>query len=85
MIYIHYNVYIDVYSEVYMRTNIVLDDKLIKEAFKYADVASKRELIHLALLEFVRQHKRKDIRKLVGKVKIAHNYDYKKLREDKDN
>lgn len=63
-----------------MRTNIVLDDKLVDEAFQYATVATKRELIHIALAEFVQHHRRKDVRDLVGKVKIRDDYDYKIIR-----
>lgn len=63
-----------------MRTNIVLNEKLVKEAFKYAGVSSKRELIELVLKEYVENHRRKDIRDLKGKVKIASSYDYKKAR-----
>lgn len=47
-----------------MRTNIVLDDSLVKEAFHYAKVSTKRELIDLALREFIANHKRRDIRLL---------------------
>lgn len=65
-----------------MRTNIVIDDQLIEKAFHYApQVMSKRDLIDLALREFVERHGRHDVRKLKGKVKIRPNYDYKKLRE----
>lgn len=60
-----------------MRTNIVLDDQLVKEAFRYAKVHSKRELIDMALREYVQNRKCEDIRKLRGKVKIAKEYDYK--------
>lgn len=67
-----------------MRTNIVLDDKLVKEAFRYASVATKRELINLALKEFVQNHRKKDVYELKGKVKIRNDYDYKALREEKD-
>lgn len=63
-----------------MRTNIVLDEKLVKEAFRYADVSTKRELIDLALREFVANHRRKDIRDLRGKVRIDSKYDYKAMR-----
>lgn len=34
-----------------MRTNIVLKDELIEEAFLYAPVKSKRELIEVVLSE----------------------------------
>lgn len=68
-----------------MRTNIVLDDKLVKEAFHYApEVESKRELIHLALREFVERHSRRDVRELKGKIKIREEYDHKILREGRE-
>ncbi len=63
-----------------MRTNIVLNDDLVKEAFRYTAASTKRELIELALTEFVEHHRRRDIRELKGKVAINTNYDYKKLR-----
>jgi len=63
-----------------MRTNIVLDDDLVKQAFQYATVTTKKELIHIALLEFVRNRSRKDLRDLRGKIKFAKDYDYKTLR-----
>jgi Arc/MetJ family transcription regulator len=66
-----------------MRTNIVLDDKLIKEAFHYTSVTTKRELVNLALHEFIQNHKRLDIRDLRGKIKLHDDYDYKALRTEK--
>ena len=66
-----------------MRTNIVLDDKLIKEAFRYTSVSTKKERIDLALREFVENHRRKDIRELRGKIKIDDKYNYKELRSPK--
>ncbi|MGH8547114.1 MAG: type II toxin-antitoxin system VapB family antitoxin [Methylococcales bacterium] len=67
-----------------MRTNIDLDDDLVKHAFRYAKVKSKRELVHRALQEFVENHRRKDVRELIGKVSIDPDYDYKSLREAGD-
>lgn len=66
----------------YIRTNIVLDDKLIREAFRYAHVTTKRDLIDLALREFVATHKGKDLRHLRGRISIRDDYDYKALRKD---
>ena len=63
-----------------MRTNIVLDDNLVKEAFRHAPVKTKRELVDLALREFVATRKRRDLRELVGKIKHDPSYDYKKAR-----
>ena len=51
-----------------MRTNIVLDDKLVKEAFSLAEAKTKKELVDQALREFVQRRKRMSILKLAGKV-----------------
>ena len=63
-----------------MRTNVVLDDQLVQEAFKYAKGKTKRELVHQALQEFVEHHRRLDVREIKGKVRIRRGYDHKKLR-----
>jgi Arc/MetJ family transcription regulator len=63
-----------------MRTNIVLDDKLVKEAFRFSDAKTKRELVDLALREFVAARKRRDLRDLFGRVGLDPSYDYKKAR-----
>ena len=64
-----------------MRTNIVLDEELVEEAFRHSDARTKRELVDLALREFVENHRRKDMRELRGKITFHSGYDYKKLRE----
>jgi Arc/MetJ family transcription regulator len=64
-----------------MRTNIVLDDDLVNEAFKYAEnIQTKKDLINTALKEFIQNHKIKDLRDLKGKIKFDDNYDYKQMR-----
>ncbi len=62
------------------RTNIVLDQELVEEARRYARVSSTRELVDVALREFVENRRRRDLRELKGKVEIRPNYDHKKLR-----
>ncbi|QOC23750.1 type II toxin-antitoxin system VapB family antitoxin [Wenzhouxiangella sp. AB-CW3] len=64
-----------------MRTNIELDDELLQAAFRYAGVKTKRELVDLALREFVEQHRRKDLRELRGQGGISADYDHRALRE----
>lgn len=64
-----------------MRTNIVLDDELVEEAFRHSDAKTKRELVDRALREFVENRKRRDVRELRGKISFHSGYDYKKLRE----
>jgi len=51
-----------------MRTNIDLEDELVAEAFRYADVTTKKDLVHLALREFVERHRQRDLRERVGTV-----------------
>ena len=64
-----------------MRTNIVLDDNLVKEAFKYADtIHTKKDLIEEALKEFVKNRKMRNLKELKGKILFADGYDYKKMR-----
>ena len=74
-------VYYYVYCEVYMRTNIVLNDALVAEAFKYsANIHTKKELVETALQEYIQNRKVKDIRDLKGKIDFYENYDYKEMR-----
>ncbi len=68
--------------EVYgMRTNIVLDEELVREALRYSKARTKKDLVHEALREYVENRRRKDLRELRGKVEFAEGYDYKALRE----
>jgi Arc/MetJ family transcription regulator len=64
-----------------MRTNIILDDNLVQEAFKYSNANTKKELIHLVLKEFVEKKRRLNLLDLEGKIEFAEDYDHKKLRE----
>jgi len=64
-----------------MRTNIVLDDNLVKEAIKLSGIKTKKDLIHLALKEFVENKRRLNLLDLEGKIEFAEGYDYKKMRE----
>ena len=64
-----------------MRTNIVIDDDLLNEAFTVSEAKTKKDLIHEALMEFIRLRKRKDLTELAGSIKFHKNYDHKKLRK----
>ena len=65
-----------------MRTNIVLNDELVDEAFNYSKtITTKRELIEVALKGFVNNRKRKNIRDLKGKIEFCDDYDYKSMRK----
>lgn len=64
-----------------MRTNIVLDDELVEEAFALTGANTKKELVHLALEELVRSRKKKDLTELAGRIRLRDDYDHKALRE----
>jgi len=64
-----------------MRTNIVIDDELLNEAFSVSNARTKKDLIHEALREFVRLRKRRDMTELAGAISFHKNYDHKKLRK----
>lgn len=63
-----------------MRTNIILDDVLVEEAFSLSGIKTKRELVYQALKEFVEHRKRLDLRDLKGAGGLQEDYDYKALR-----
>lgn len=64
-----------------MRTNIVLDDNLVEEAFKYSpSIRTKKDLVEIALREYIQNRKIKDLRELKGKIQFSDDYDYKKMR-----
>lgn len=65
-----------------MRPNIVIDDGLVAEAFRYPEATTRRELVEHALREFVENHRRRDVRELRGKVQLRPDYDYKRLCHD---
>lgn len=55
------------------RTNIDLEDKLVKEGMRVFKCKTKKELVHLALQELLKKEKRKEILKLRGRVKWEGN------------
>jgi Arc/MetJ family transcription regulator len=66
--------------EVYMRTNIVLDDRLMEEAMKLTKARSKREAVDVALRELVNRRRRRNVLDLVGQDLIAPDYDVRAVR-----
>lgn len=51
------------------RTNIELDDALVRKGMRAFRCKSKRELVHLALTELLKAEKRREILKLQGQIK----------------
>ena len=51
-----------------MRTNIEIDDALMREARRLTGIKTKREMVDLALREVVARHRRLGILELRGRV-----------------
>jgi Arc/MetJ family transcription regulator len=51
-----------------MRTNIIIDDKLMEEALSTTGAKTKREVVELGLRMLVRLKKQSSIRELRGKL-----------------
>ena len=58
-----------------MRTNIVIDDKLMADALKATGLKTKKEAVELGLKLLVKRQKQQDIRNLRGKVTWEGNLD----------
>ena len=52
-----------------MRTNIVIDDKLMENALKTTGLPTKRAVVEQGLKLLIKRNEQQDIRKLRGKVK----------------
>lgn len=64
-----------------MRTNIVIDDKLMSDAIKASGARTKREVVELGLKTLLQLGKQKEIKRLRGKIQWQGDLDA--LRRDK--
>ena len=58
-----------------MRTNIVIDDGLMRDALRATGVKTKREAVELGLRTLLRLKKQEEIRRLRGKMDWQGNLD----------
>jgi Arc/MetJ family transcription regulator len=58
-----------------MRTNIEIDDKLMKEAMRSANTRTKRETVEAGLRTLIRLKRQEGIRRLRGKIRWEGNLD----------
>ena len=65
-----------------MRTNIVINEQLMQEAFRYTHLKTKKDIINLALKEFVENAKKLSLLDLRGKISFGEDYNYKAMREN---
>ena len=58
-----------------MRTNIVLDEELVRKAQRLTGIRTKRELVNTALRTLVQLNEQSSLRKLRGKLNWDGNLD----------
>lgn len=51
-----------------MRTNIVIDDKLMADTLRATGLTTKKEVVELGLKTLLRLHQQAEIRKLRGRI-----------------
>jgi Arc/MetJ family transcription regulator len=56
-----------------MRTNIVINDKLIEKGFQCTGIRTKKELVDFALRELISRKERKKILRLKGRLRWEGN------------
>lgn len=64
-----------------MRTNIDIDDELMRQALAVSGLATKKDVVHDALKEYVERRTRKDLKELRGRITFAEDYDHRAMRE----
>jgi Arc/MetJ family transcription regulator len=62
-----------------MRTNIVIDDKLMQDALKATGLTTKREAVELGLKTLIKLKNQEGIKKLRGALKWEGNLDDMRL------
>lgn len=65
-----------------MRTNIELDETLVKEASRLTGIKTKRALVDEALRVLIRVRKRRSLLELQGKIRFRDDYDHKARRKE---
>ena len=64
-----------------MQITLNLDESLLNEALQITKISNQEDLISLALQEFVRSRRKKNLLDLAGQIQFAPDFDYKALRE----
>lgn len=64
-----------------MRTNIVIDDKLMRETLRLTGLKTKREAVELGLRTLVRLRQQEQVRRFRGK--LAWEGDLESMRSDR--
>jgi Arc/MetJ family transcription regulator len=64
-----------------MQIILNIDESLLNEALELTNIATQEELVKLALQEFVRSRRKKNLLDLAGQIQFTEDFDHKVLRE----
>ena len=64
-----------------MQITLNLDESLLNEAFQLTKLSTQEDLVRLALQEFVRSRRKKNLIDLAGQIQFTQDFDHKALRE----
>lgn len=68
-------------KNLHMATNLALDPAILNEALSISGAKTKKEVVTMALKEFISRHKQKKLLDLFDKLEWDESYDYKKERQ----
>jgi Arc/MetJ family transcription regulator len=57
-----------------MKTNIDLDEQLVKQGFAITGLRTKKELVNFALAELVKRNTQKDLLELAGEIEFVDDF-----------
>ncbi len=66
-----------------MPTNLAIDDKLIEKARIAGKHKTKKDAVTVALQEYIKMRRRRDLLEIEGQVEFWPGYDHKALRSKK--
>lgn len=64
-----------------MKTTLNIDEALLDEALQFTNLTTQDELVNLALQEFVRLRRKKNLLDLAGQIQFSPDFDHKAMRE----
>ncbi|MGK7938022.1 MAG: type II toxin-antitoxin system VapB family antitoxin [Xenococcaceae cyanobacterium] len=66
-----------------MRTNIDLDDRLLKQGFAITGLRTKKELVNFALAELIKRNTKKDLLDLAGEIEFVDGFNTDTVRQNR--
>ena len=66
-----------------MKTNIDLDEELVKKGFAITGLRTKKELVNFALAELVKRNTQKDLLELAGEIEFIDGFSTDMVRKNR--